>query len=135
MSSAAGAFGPLDGHQYMSVETIKRSGERVATPVWFAVYGGGLCFTTGADAGKVKRMRHTPRGRVAPCSSSGALLGDWIDVTFRLLSGGDEVAADSVLLEKYGLLYRLFAGWGRLRSQQRVYVGVTAAPPQQDASG
>ncbi|MGL4650365.1 MAG: pyridoxamine 5'-phosphate oxidase family protein, partial [Caldilineaceae bacterium] len=75
-----GGFDALAGHQYMSMETVKRTGERVATPVWFVPQGDELRLTTAADSGKVKRIRHTPRGRVAPCTSSGALLGDWIEV-------------------------------------------------------
>jgi len=50
----------------LSLATFRKSGAEVATPVWFAASDGNLYVFTAGDSGKVKRLRHTARARVAP---------------------------------------------------------------------
>ena len=57
----------LDRHRYVSLATFRRNGTEVATPVWFAAVDDKLYVVSAGDAGKVKRLRHSPRARVAPC--------------------------------------------------------------------
>jgi len=60
------AASDLDRHRYVSLATFRRNGAEVATPVWFAALGARLYVVTSGDSGKVKRLRNTPRARVAP---------------------------------------------------------------------
>src|SRR5713226_8066599 len=69
-------LGELDQHRYMTLSTFRRSGAEVATPVWFAA----------GDSGKVKRLRHSSRARVAPSDARGRVQGAWRDATARLVS-------------------------------------------------
>lgn len=55
--------------------TFRRSGEGVGTPVGFAVDGERLYFMTDPASGKVKRIRHTPRVTIAPCTLPGKVTG------------------------------------------------------------
>src|SRR5712691_11622884 len=64
-------LGELDQHRYMTLSTFRRSGAEVATPVWFAAAGGRLYVFTAGDSGKVKRLRHSSRARVAPSDARG----------------------------------------------------------------
>ena len=57
--------------QYMNVETFRKSGEGVRTPVWFVELNGELCFTTEADSAKVKRLRGTPQPELRPAMCAG----------------------------------------------------------------
>ena len=83
----------LDRHRYLSLATFRRSGAEVRTPVWFAATGGKLYVFTAGDSGKVKRLRHSPRARVAPCDARGGVLGDWREATARIVT--DRVLIDS----------------------------------------
>src|SRR2546428_197910 len=93
----------LDRHRYMSLATFRRNGAEVATPVWFAAVAGRLYVVSGGDTGKVKRIRNSPRARVAPCDARGSVRGAWQDATARvitdaaLIERADTVAGDGEL--------------------------------------
>src|SRR2546428_2813542 len=75
------SLGELDQHRYMALSTFRRSGAEVATPVWFVAAGGKLYVFTAGDSGKVKRLRHSSRARVAPSDARGRVQGAWRDAT------------------------------------------------------
>lgn len=98
------AASDLDHHRYISLATFRRSGAEVATPVWFAALGARLYVFTMADSGKVKRLRHTPRARVAPADVRGSVRGGWQPATARLLTDPGAIdRAHAALRAKYGL--------------------------------
>ena len=102
------AIGDLDRHRYMSLATFRRSGAEVATPVWFAAAGGRLYVFTGGESGKVKRLRHSSRARVAPSDSRGRALGPWQDASGRILKEPASIArAHAALCSKYGWQMRV----------------------------
>jgi PPOX class probable F420-dependent enzyme len=59
---------PFTAQKYPNLESVKRDGTPVQTPVWFAEDRGVLYVYTLANAGKVKRIRRHPRIRFATCS-------------------------------------------------------------------
>lgn len=117
------ALGRFAGHKYLSLETFRRSGVGVRTPLWFAEKDGELLLYTLADSGKVKRIRNNPRVRVAPSDMRGKLLGDWLDAQARLLEGDQAREANRLLNQKYWLK-RLFDWTSKLRKQSRVYLAI-----------
>jgi PPOX class probable F420-dependent enzyme len=52
---------------YLNLETFRKNGEGVRTPVWFWEDGGVLYVRTEDGSGKVKRARRNPQVRVTPC--------------------------------------------------------------------
>ena len=97
------AIQALEKGSYMSFATRKKSGEFVATPVWFAPEEGSYYVFSAGDAGKVKRLRNFSESRVAPCTVSGRVTGDWIDTRAYLLDDpGDQAIALRALRRKYG---------------------------------
>ncbi len=93
----------LDRHEYLSLETFRRSGVGVKTPVWFAVRDACAYVFTEADAGKVKRLRSDASIRVAPCTVTGRVTGDWIDGRAARVDDPATVAvAYAALRAKYG---------------------------------
>jgi hypothetical protein len=98
----------LERGNYLSLATRKRSGEWVATPVWFAPHEGSYYLFSAGDAGKVKRLRNFSAARIAPCTVSGRLTGAWIDVSaFLLEDEADAALALAALRRKYGWQMRL----------------------------
>lgn len=101
MNSADSEF--LEAGNYISFATRKRSGEWVATPVWFAPDRDSYYVFSAGDAGKVKRLRNFSAARIAPCTFSGTLTGEVTDVHAYLLeTPADEATALAALRRKYG---------------------------------
>ena len=97
-------FATLDKEKYMSLTTFRKSGEAVITPVWFAESNGIIYVGTGANAGKIKRIRHTERVMLAACIMSGKVTGSEIEGLARVVSEPEEIsAAEAALARKYGL--------------------------------
>jgi len=57
--------------KYLNLETLRKSGVGVRTPVWFVQDGNVLFVRTIADSGKVKRIRNNPQVNIAPCKVDG----------------------------------------------------------------
>ena len=62
---------------YLSLETFRKNGVGVKTPVWFVQDAGKLFVRTIADSGKVKRIRNNPQINVCPCKVDGESIGSW----------------------------------------------------------
>ncbi len=100
------SFPALDDERYMSLVTFRRSGEEVATPVWFAEANGGLYVGTFPETGKLKRIRANPAVKVAPCNFRGLVTGPYEEATAEVI--GDSEEARRALAEKYTWQWRLF---------------------------
>lgn len=99
----------FDNQQYLSLETFRKNGQGVATPVWFAEGDGAFYVTTMDNSGKVKRIRRDGQVRIAPCDVRGGLSGEWVDAQARLVSDPNEYRQGKKLLNrKYGLKKSMF---------------------------
>ena len=98
------SFERLDPEQTVSLTTFRRSGEGVATPLWFVRDGEVLYMRTIAGSGKVKRLARDPRVTLAPCTWEGALTGPSVDGVGRVMAADEPAVerADRLLDEKYG---------------------------------
>ncbi len=97
----------LQSASYMNLATFRKSGAQVNTPVWFADDPGDsqatLYVFSAGNAGKVKRLRNSATARVAPCSVTGTLLGEWHDAEAFLIDSPEEIRhAHQCLRKKYG---------------------------------
>jgi len=111
---------------YISVETFKKNGEGVKTPVWFVLHKNAFYVYTEADSWKVKRIRHNPRVRVAVCNIRGAIKGPWLDATASLVEGDERLAADNLLDRKY-FLKKVFNFLTRINRHKRAMIKVDTA--------
>jgi hypothetical protein len=116
MTSGRGQFA---GGRYVSVESYRRDGTPVRTPVWFVELDGELAFYTMAASGKVKRLRHNPGVRIAPCNARGTVTGDWAEGTARPLDGDEARRVFAGLDRKYGWQRALLNFFVRLRPRPR----------------
>jgi uncharacterized protein len=94
---------PFRDAKYISLETFKKNGQGVKTPVWFVLHDDAFYAYSEADSWKVKRIRNQPRVRVAVCSVRGNVKGPWLDGTASIIDGDERVAADRLLDRKYFL--------------------------------
>ena len=98
----------LDRHRYMSLATFRKNGAEVATPVWFAAADGRLYVFTAEQSGKVKRLRHSQRARLAPSDARGRVRGEWRGATARILTAPRAIErAQAAFRSKYGWQMRV----------------------------
>ena len=98
----------FEGARYLNLATFKRDGSNVPTPVWFAALDGYLYAFSERRAGKIKRLRRSPRARVAVCNARGSLRGEWIEANAHIVDDpATEARVYAALLEKYGWQMRL----------------------------
>lgn len=95
-------------HKYCLLTTYRRDGTPVNTPVWFGIAGQRLYIRSGAEDGKVKRVRHEPRVLLAPCTARGRPLTDPMPGRARLLAPEQCGPAEAALRQHYGLGRRAY---------------------------
>ncbi|MBS0639876.1 MAG: PPOX class F420-dependent oxidoreductase [Proteobacteria bacterium] len=103
--AAAEPFAAFDGQRYLNLETYRRDGRGVRTPLWFvagpAAAGPVLYVYSLANSGKAKRLRRSAEARIAPCDARGRVTGDWVPVRATTVSGADHVLGMQLLDRKY----------------------------------
>lgn len=102
-------FEKLTNERYASLTTFRKDGRAVATPVWFATDNDRILVVTGAESGKVKRIRRNPHVTVAPCDRTGKVTGDAFDAAAHLLPDSAGKRVDILLNKKYGMAKRLIS--------------------------
>ena len=111
--------------KYLSLETFRKTGMGVRTPVWFAQEPGQPLFYvySEADAGKVKRIRNNPKVRVTPCTMRGNVRGAWVDGRARICDGDEAAHGQQLLRHKY---WQKIVGdfFGRLLRHRNVVLAI-----------
>ena len=101
----------LAGEKYINLETYRKNGRGVRTPVWFVESssddGSILYVRTSDDTGKYKRIRNTPSVQVAPCDMRGSVKGKWVKGEARIASEEEKLKAFKMLEKKYGIIYKM----------------------------
>jgi len=114
----------FDNEEYISLETYRRTGAAIATPVWFVEKDGVFYIYSVADAGKVKRIRNNPKVRIAPCRFRGQLKGDWVEATARIVTGSEVDRGHELLEKKYGWKKKIGTWYSRLIGRQRAVIAI-----------
>ena len=117
-------LGQFEGQKYLNLESYRKTGAAVATPVWFADDGNELYIYSLADAGKVKRIRNNPRVRVMPCDFRGGSKGDWVDATARIIDGAEADKAQRLLDKKYGLMKKIGNIYSGIMKRARAAIAI-----------
>jgi PPOX class probable F420-dependent enzyme len=89
--------------QYINLETYKKVGEAVQTPMWFVNYNGVIYVSTTGDSGKVKRLRNNSHIRIVPCNFTGQPSGEWIEAEAHIVNSNESEKANKLLKQKYDL--------------------------------
>lgn len=87
------------------LETRKRDGTWVGTPVSLAVQGDHAYVRTYAKSWKSKRLRNFPEVRFAPSTFRGERSGPEVHAVARRLEGEEARSAARLLARKYPVLH------------------------------
>jgi PPOX class probable F420-dependent enzyme len=103
-------------HKYLNLETYRKTGRGVKTPVWFAQHENAFFVWTFYDSGKAKRIRRHGQVKIVPSTVSGEPLGEWVHAQATADASPQAIQHVSHLMRaKYGLAFILFRVLGRLR--------------------
>jgi uncharacterized protein len=133
---AAQSIDQFTNQSFINLETTRRSGEAVRTPVWFVELSGELYVRTGAGSGKVKRIRNNGSVRVAPCDYRGEVKGEWAEAQSRLVDSSTAEQVNQLFNRKYGIQKRGFELLGRFSSSKMVTIAIelkkeATSPPRE----
>jgi len=99
----------------LNLESYKKDGSPVRTPVVFAEKNGEIIFQTALKAWKAKRVIRNPIVRVVPSTFRGDPKGEWMNGKVRKLSGEEARAARLVYTKKLGFITSFFFLFERVR--------------------
>ncbi|MEW5841020.1 PPOX class F420-dependent oxidoreductase [Nitrososphaera sp.] len=117
MSSGSPPLAQFFGHECINLETYRKSGEPVRTPVWFTIDDGGgdgdggsgkrIFVVTKSETGKVKRLRNNQNARIMPCGMRGEPKGEWVAAKVRRATPEEQERALAQRKKKYGIKARI----------------------------
>ncbi len=122
-------FAAFAGQKYLSLETVRKNGTAIRTPVWFAGEPSAgtpatLYFYTIADTGKMKRIRNNPVVRIVPCDMRGRVKGSWVDARAEVVSGDAAERAMKLIDRKYMPWRQLMGFFARFSRRERVVLAL-----------
>ncbi|HAJ36051.1 MAG TPA: PPOX class F420-dependent oxidoreductase [Chloroflexi bacterium] len=123
-------FREIGNPTYIALETFRKNGEGVITPVWVAAEGNKLYVWTVGDSGKVKRIRNNGRVRIAVSDARGNPQSEWVEARARVLDApADDQAQRQRLAAKYGWQFHMFNLMNRFSRNKAGHVAleITAA--------
>lgn len=128
-------FAGFAGQKYLNLETLKKNGTGVKTPVWFAAEPAlqldsseaKLYVYTIEMSGKVKRIRNNPQVRIAPCDMRGNVKGDWVPARVEILTGREADYGMQLLNKKYLPWKHLLDFFAMFRKRERTVFAIRPA--------
>ena len=123
-ATSAASAATLGAQDFVLLTTFRRGGEGVPTPVWISRLAdeARVGFYTTMGTGKTKRLRHTPRVTLQPCSRTGTPTPgtEPVEATAQMVqSGRDFDEVQGAIRAKYGWQCALFAVVGGLATRRK----------------
>jgi len=107
--------------KYITLETFRKNGNAVKTPVWFVEEDDWIFVITRELTGKVKRLRNNNKIRVVSSNFSGTPKGQWFTGKAQLVEGDMAKKAISLRNKKYGIMAKLIGIFSAKKGSYVVY--------------
>jgi PPOX class probable F420-dependent enzyme len=117
-------FADIAKSDYILLTTFTKDGRAKPTPIWAAPDGDRLLVITAEKSWKVKRIRNTPRVRLAICDMRGNVKSEEIDATATILDKSQTGEVYDAIGKRYGLLGKTFNVFSKLRGGMKNNVGL-----------
>lgn len=126
---ATAPFARFGRHKYLNLETFRKNGQGVRTPVWFAGEPPAgvpqiLYVYSTDDSGKAKRIRNNARVRIAPCDARGRLRGEWAEARAEIVSGAEAECGMGLLDRKYSPWKQILGFFAMFSRSKRVVFAI-----------
>ena len=93
--------------KYINLETYKKDGTPVRTPVWFVIDNDLIYVITRDTTGKVRRLKNNQDVQIVPCSFKGEPKNGWVKGKTEMITGEEADKAIKLRKKKYGMFARL----------------------------
>ena len=93
--------------KYINLETYKKDGTPIRTPVWFVIDKNLIYVITRDSTGKVKRLGNNQNVRIVPCSFKGEPKNEWVKGAAEKIRGEEADKVIKLRKKKYGMSARL----------------------------
>jgi PPOX class probable F420-dependent enzyme len=115
----------FEKQDYLNIETFRKNGMGVKTPVWFVLEGEMLYVWTETGSGKAKRICNNPNININPSKGDGTPLGEWMAAS-AIIDGSPEALGyiKKLFAQKYGLVFSLFGLLGKIRRAKYISVKI-----------
>lgn len=97
----------IESEKYIAVETYKKNGNIVRTPVWFTIKDNQIFVVTRDQTGKVKRLKNNTQVKIATCTIKGDIKGKWVSGIAEILDEGKTKDAVKRRDKKYGFFSKM----------------------------
>ena len=88
--------------KYINIQTYKKTGQPISTPVWFIIKDNKIFFRTSHNSGKIKRIRNNNNVKFALCDIRGKIKGEWYEGIAKIENDSDNRILFQIN-KKYGL--------------------------------
>lgn len=89
--------------KYLSLETYRKSGKPVRTPVWFVIFDDLIYVVTREKTGKVKRIKNNHNVKISPCTFIGKPIGEWVLGKANFVKNDEAQKAIQLRTKKHGI--------------------------------
>ncbi|MBV9090363.1 MAG: PPOX class F420-dependent oxidoreductase [Mycobacteriaceae bacterium] len=121
-------FADVANARYLLLTTFTKDGRPKSTPIWAASDGERLLVITEEKSWKVKRIRHTPRVRIAACDMRGNPKSDAVEATASILAKSETDTVYRAIGRRYGIVGKVFNVVSKLRGGRERNVGLELKP-------
>jgi uncharacterized protein len=97
----------FDDYKYINLETYKKNGKSISTPVWFVIENNLIFVVTRSSTGKVKRLKNNPNVRIMPCGFRGGPKGEWVSGIAEFIDCRESARIVNLRNKKYGITAKL----------------------------
>jgi PPOX class probable F420-dependent enzyme len=111
--------------KYINLQTFKKNGEIVSTPVWFVLKNNEILFRSDRNSGKVKRIRKNNNVKLAICGIRGNIEGQTYTGIANFQDKSRYKEINSLFDKKYSLLSPILKIVYKLRKINLVILSIT----------
>ena len=116
-------FSDLFEAEYITIESYRKIGQGVRTPVWQVPDDGKLYVWTCANSGKVKRILNNDNVRVCVCDMVGNPSSEWVPAKANVILDRDKTERQVKRLQlKYAQMPEHFEG----NNADRIIIEISA---------
>lgn len=102
-------YDQFNNSKYVNLETYRKNGIAVQTPVWFIMKDKTFFVVTRSNTGKIKRLRNNASVRIIPCDFRGNIKGKWENGIVEFIAPSEYPKILKLRDKKYGILSKIIS--------------------------
>jgi uncharacterized protein len=115
----------LETGKYINIQTYKKNGQAVSTPVWFIRKDNKIYFRTSRKSGKFKRIENNNNVKFALCNISGKIKGEWHNGLAKIDPDINRLIFARIN-EKYGIVAHIMNVFYKIKKMEIIILYIEA---------